>query len=253
MKFKDWFELQEINKGLQRTFIAQNPHLPRYVAKQVLQNRVAPLWKNVWAGQAPTTNIDIRKVLRNNQAPPASAEVMDKNDVFTKTKAQKASQAPTAAPTATRPPNFNGKHPVYPSPSAMYQDPAVRNITGNQNWKEEILDISPLDFSEETIQHFLRHEFGSSPSLSRHVKNHDDRMNVQSQLAQQRGQGENEPIMLTKKNGKYVMQEGWHRLYSYLKQYSAPPEEWQKVKSGRIHEVDLARWKPIRIKAYVGS
>jgi hypothetical protein len=251
MKFKKWFKLQEINKGLQRTFIAQHPHLPRYVAKQVLQNRVAPLWRNVWAGQAPTTNIDIRKVLRADQPPPPTAQVMDKNDVFTKPTNQKPSQSPTVG--AFKSPRFNEKHPVYPSPSAMYQDPSVANITGNQNWQEKTVDISPLDFSQETIQHFLRHEFGSSPSLSKHVKDHDQRMDVQSQLANQRGQGENEPIVLIKRDGKYIMQEGWHRLYSYFKQYSAPPDEWNKVQAGRINDVDLTRWKPIRIKAYIGS
>lgn len=50
MQFKEWLKINEINKGVKRTFMQQNPHLPNYVANQVLQNRIGPLWKNMQSG-----------------------------------------------------------------------------------------------------------------------------------------------------------------------------------------------------------
>lgn len=237
MKFRNWLELDEINKGLQRTFIAQHPHLPQYVAKQTLYNRVAPLWKNVQAGQArtispPTVSMD------RSKAPPASAQVMDKNDVWTK-------------PTAKHAQEFNKQHPTYNTPSTMYQDPAVSNLANKQNWPLETITVTPLDFDDETISLFLRHEFGSSPSLSKHVKNHDERMTVQNQIADKVQPGKNEPIIIIKKGDKYQMQEGWHRLYAmFLK---ANPEAKAQILSGQSNNVDLTKFRPITIQAYVGG
>jgi hypothetical protein len=251
MNFKEWLGLQEINKGLERNFLAQHPHLPPYVARQALHNRVAPIWNNVWAGQAPTVAPVAPKinVQQSNEKihPQPGGEVMDKNDVFTK---PKTGDETMASPTG---PRFNPKFPVYNTPSQAYGHDFVNRIAGYKNWKEEVVSISPLNFTQNTIQNFLRHEFGSSPSMQNRVKAHDERMAVQSQLAQERGQGNNEPIILTRQGDKFEMEEGWHRLYSHLLQFSAPPEERQKVLSGQVADLDLSKWRPIKIKAWIGS
>lgn len=235
MKFREWIKVDEINKGLTRHFRQQQPHLPRYVQNQVLQNRVAPLWRNTMASQNPT----ISSYMGDGNTP--------ENQKLKALKAQQPTMAHHAVPEAD--PNRR----TYSNPKDIYQDDAVQSIAGSPNWKQEAISVSPLDFTQETIQSFLRHEFGSSPSLSKHVRNHDQRMQVQSGLAQSRGEGENEPIIMIRRGDKYEMQEGWHRLYSYLMRYSAPPEERAKIEGGHIDQIDLSQWKPIRINAYVGS
>ena len=209
MKFKKWI-IEELNKGLVRQFKQQQPNLPNYVAKQVLQNRVAPLFNKTVNSMSPTISMNT-------------------------TNAQIA-MSPGA----------------YSKPSDMFQDKTVTTIGNNKNWKLQVIEVHPLHFDQETIQSFLSHQFGSSPILSK-VKNHDIRMQTQSDLASQRGQGENEPIIVVRNGDKYKMEEGWHRLYSYLMNYSAPPEEKQKIDSGNSHTVDLTVWKPVKIKAYVGG
>ncbi len=219
MQFKEWLNVQEINKGLVRNFRSQHPHLPDYVAKQALHNRIAPLWKRLSSGLAstmPSSKDDIAAQVQSDVQPSASYKTNASN------------------------------------PSSIYSNKSVQNIAQHKNWKEKVVRVSPLDFTKETIDAFLSHEFGSSQPLSKTVINHDERMLKQRDLADQRGQGRNEPIVMVVKNGKYQMQEGWHRLYAYFLQYSAPPQEREKIQSGRANEVDLTQWKPIQIKAWIG-
>lgn len=211
MKFKEWM-IDEINKGLARQFFSQSPNLPRYVAKQVLANRVNPLWQNVVAAHSPT----IATIQPNS-------------------------------------PNSDLKKPTHGSLSDLFGDSSVQSIAGNKNWSLKVVEIHPLNFTQDTIQAFLLHQFGASPSLTNKIKNHSQRMNTQNALAVERGQGENEPIVMVMDGDKYRMQEGWHRLYSYLLQFSAPPEELQKIQSGDSKSINLTIWKPIKIKAYIGS
>ena len=58
---------------------------------------------------------------------------------------------------------------------------------------------------------------------------------------------------MVREGDKYKMQEGWHRLYSYLTKFSAPPEEQEKIHNGRSNEVDLTVWRPIKVRAYIGN
>lgn len=210
MKFKEWF-IKEANKGLMRYFKQQRPNLPDYVAKQVLQNRIAPLWPNVVASKQPTTSPLQPTIILPNQSKPTYSNIQD-----------------------------------------MLGDESIGSISDNKNWILKVIDVHPLIFTPDTIQAFLSHQFGSSPSLNRGIKNHEERMNTQSALSAERGD-QNEPIIVTQKGDKFKMQEGWHRLYSYLMNFSAPPEERQKIQNGKIHEVDFAVWKPVKMRAYVGN
>lgn len=225
MKFKDWI-VTEINKGLARQFQQEHPNLPKYVAKQVLQNRVSPLWKNTVVSKSPTMDLDTRHP-----------------------KIQALQQTMLYTPQAKN----NPSKPTYGSLSDMFKDSAVSSIAGKNNWKLQVIEVHPLNFTQDTINSFLSHQFGSSPSLSAGVKNHDERMKIQSSLAGERGEGSNEPIIMVRDGDKFKMQEGWHRLYSYLTKFSAPPEEQEKIHSGQSHTVDFNIWKPIKIRAYIGD
>lgn len=225
MKFKNWI-VNEINKGLARHFQQQNPNLPKYVAKQVLQNRVAPLWRNTIAAKTPTVEL--------NNTPP-KIQAIQQTMLY------------------TQPQESDPRKPTYNSLSDMYKDNSVSSISNNNNWQLQVVEVHPLNFTKDTIDAFLSHQFGSSPSLSKGVKNHDERMKTQSSLAGERGEGNNEPIIMIRDGDKFRMQEGWHRLYSYLTKFSAPPEEQEKINSGQSHTVDFNVWKPVRVKAYIGS
>lgn len=223
MKFKEWM-IDEINKGLARQFSQQIPNVPKYVTNQILQNRIAPLWKNTMAANAPTMS---------------SVKAHPKIQAL----------APTTSHYNT--PEIDSKRPTYKNPKDIYKDPAVNPLM-DKNWKLETVQIHPLSFTQQTIHSFLHHEFGTSPSLS-NLRNHAQRMVAQTVLAAERGQGNNEPILMTREGDKFHMQEGWHRLYSYLIKFSAPPEERAKIDAGRTKDVDFSLWKPIKIKAYIGT
>lgn len=221
MQFKNWLRIDEINKGLKRTFIQQHGHLPGYVANQVLQNRISPLWKKTQLALGPTTGHgDVQVGTEKTQ--PVNRTVSGE------------------------------RLPYYGKMGDIYRNPSVSAITANIKWTKLTIDLHPTDFTQNTIEKFLSHEFGSSPVLGTRVKNHSQRMQTQAQLAQTRGE-DNEPIIVIKIGDKYEMQEGWHRLYTYLTQYSAPPQEVEKIKNNRSNEVDLSKWKRIKVKAWVGE
>lgn len=227
MKFKTW--INETNKGLVRMFRQQAPNLPKYVAKQVLQNRINPLWQNTLTAKSPTILGPTAKYPndQNTETPNAETQTM----VY----------------------GSNQKRPTYSNIKDIFGDKSVSSISGNNKWELKVIEIHPLMFTNDTIQAFLSHNFGSSPDLNNRVKNHSERMKTQSDLALTRTNGSNEPIILVKDNNKYRMQEGWHRLYSYLMQFSAPPEEKQKIENGQINQINFNAWKPVKIKAYIGN
>ena len=76
MKFKHWI-IQEINKGLARQFKSQRPNLPDYVANQVLQNRVAPLWQNTMSAKSAT--MPINQATNDNHLKPTITAPITKN------------------------------------------------------------------------------------------------------------------------------------------------------------------------------
>lgn len=209
MKFKEWLAVNEINKGLARTFKQQHPHLPSYVANQVLQNRMAPLWQTTSATNSPTVP-DVASS-GNSRMSTSSSSV-----------------------------------------SSMFKAKSVSSIAGNKQWKMMVLDLHPTDFTEHTLDRLKGQQFGLSPVLANVVRNHQSRVDTQSKLSTERG-SDNEPIILVRVDDKYEMQEGWHRLYAYLTQYSAPPEEQAKIKNDQMEQLDFSKWKRFKIKAWVGS
>lgn len=210
MDFKEWLKLSEINKGLQRSFGQQFPHLPDYVQRQVLFNRVSPMWRRTQAAMQPT--------------------------------ASPSGHVYSGAETTT----------THPELQSLYRDRRVQSIANFQNWKKEVVTLHPTDFTPTTMDQFLAHQFGSSSIMNNAVRDHRNRTMQQNALARERGE-HNEPIVMVRVGDKYEMQEGWHRLYAYFMQFSAPQEEQQKVLRGYTQMLDFSKWKPIRISAWIGD
>ncbi len=120
--------------------------------------------------------------------------------------------------------------------------------------KPVIVSVSPLDFDEWTLQTLLAWRFGFS-KLG-HVRDDANRTDAQRRLAAERGDGNNEPVVLLDVDGpgahrRYRLVEGFHRTASYLLQ-GAPEEQIEFIKIGRADKVDFRLWRDVRIKAFVG-
>jgi hypothetical protein len=107
----------------------------------------------------------------------------------------------------------------------------------NSNWKLEILNVNPEDFSEKTINMFLDRNFGEV-EMDYLVKNDKERTDTQRKLA--KGDAMNEPVIIIRnKDGKYELMEGWHRVMATLL-------------LGDNGE-DLINWDKVKIRAWVAD
>jgi hypothetical protein len=103
----------------------------------------------------------------------------------------------------------------------------------NGDWKLEILNVNPMDFSETTLNAFLERSFGDENAYL--VPGDEERTKIQKKIA--KGKGMNEPIIVVKKDGKYEVIEGWHRTMAALL-------------LGDNGE-DLKTWDNVKIRAWV--
>ena len=102
--------------------------------------------------------------------------------------------------------------------------------------KLKILNVNPMDFTDETIDWMIEREFGYS--IEHNIPKDKDRTEFQRKIA--RADGRNEPIVVIKtKDGKYELIEGWHRTMSILK-------------LGDNGE-DLKNWDKVKIRAFVSE
>ena len=227
MRFKEWLQ-NEINKGLARNFRQNNPHMPRYVQHQVLQNRLNPLVRNSGILTA-----------KNTTHPTIDADTSDNANTMSLKQAKSDS-------------DFEMMDDEQETITSMLNNPRVSNLTRDMKWKKEIVTLHPASFNEKSLRSFLVHKFGGSEVLSKRVRNHDERMKIQDKLSKERKDGDNEPIIMVKDGDKYQMEEGWHRLFSYFLNHSATPEDVEHIRNDNIRAIDMKKWKPFKIKAYVG-
>lgn len=103
-----------------------------------------------------------------------------------------------------------------------------------RDYKLKIINVNPLDFTEETIDWMIDRGFGDV--IDYNIPKDKERTDYQRKIA--RADGRNEPIVVIKrKNGKYELIEGWHRTMSILK-------------LGDNGE-DLKNWDKVKIRAFV--
>jgi hypothetical protein len=101
-------------------------------------------------------------------------------------------------------------------------------------WKLEILNVSPEDFDDRTVNGFIERDFGNVDAYL--VPNDEERMETQKRMATSNGM--NEPIIVERNRiGKYELIEGWHRAMSILL-------------LGNNGE-DLKNWDKVKIRAFV--
>jgi hypothetical protein len=115
---------------------------------------------------------------------------------------------------------------------------AVSMVPGfiTRNYKLKILNVNPMDFTDETIDWMVEREFGDS--IEYNIPKDKERTEFQRKIA--RADGRNEPIVVIKtKDGKYELIEGWHRTMSILK-------------LGDNGE-DLKNWDKVKIRAFVSE
>jgi hypothetical protein len=106
------------------------------------------------------------------------------------------------------------------------------------DWKLQVINVRPTDFSFNTLKHFEEREFGDANPSG--VYNDAERMQVQKKRAS--ADGHNEPIIVVKRIDGYDLWEGWHRTMNVLK----------LGQNGR-RVTDFAEWDKVKINAWVGS
>lgn len=214
MNFREWLLQNEARfKGFKRQFVASNPDMPSYVASDLYNNRVG---------------YTMRKHLGASGLAPTLAFQI-------------------------------GGTAKSPSPaSSLANDILQAHDFRSTKWtpKAQIVQVHPLDFDDYTLSIFLHRHFGFQPSQQ--IRQDAERNEKQRQILIAREPGRNEPIILVKKGDKYQVLEGWHRTMAALvfmpnPVQGAPPDQIALLKKGDITRLDFTRWKPVRLRAYIGQ
>lgn len=229
MKFKDWLMKEIRFKGFERLFRASNPNLPKYVANQIYQNRLGPnLGNSIEKGFSP-----ISQTIYVNPA---------------------HSYGPLASTIEYNPQsNFSSPRP---SPSDMISN--AKYLEGISWTKRPIvIKITPLSFDDQTLHLFKNWRFGFAPK-DFVVKNDSARFDIQRKKLTQQLEGENEPLILVKVDGKYKLLEGYHRamlnlLCPHDDTRGAPPDQIELLKNNNLRSLDFTKWLPVSVKAYIGT
>lgn len=142
------------------------------------------------------------------------------------------------------------------SPSDVFKLSGLKDIQWTQQpellkgrWGK-IEGVTPADFDPDTQWRFTDRRFGMREE--KQIRNDAARMSKQKELMGQRGEGQNEPVVVLMTMKGFKLLEGWHRTMNYLLQ-GAPPDQLEILKSGHLHEVDFSGWKPVKIQGYIGK
>lgn len=225
MRFKDWIVQETRFKGLKRQFVASHPGMPRYVANDIYNNRIGYSFGKMLGqngGFSPTIGME---------EPEPNQENIPTHGID-----DRATTASSMSPT----------------PSQIFN---IHNL-GTLNWSPRpiTINVSPMDFDEETLQAFMNRRFGFDPSKK--IRNDAERMNKQLSLLASKES--NEPVIIVKQGNKYKLLEGWHRVMNYLvyppdPSIGAPPDQIEILKNGFLNQINLTKWKPVTIQAFIGE
>lgn len=205
MEFKEWLNEARL-KGFKRIFNQQFPNLPRGVAKDLYNSRVGHT---------------MNALTRNSSGAVDSSGYRTPNSEI-------------------------------PSNSVSQILSRLGDRFGNLEWsKPEIIvgksgtGVTPLDFDEETVNYFIKRNFGFTEILK--IPNDMRRTQTQKMLMQQRPI--NQPVIVIETLKGFKLVEGWHRTMSYLLK-GANQQMLNLLQNGQ--QVDLKDWKPVHIMAYIG-
>lgn len=114
------------------------------------------------------------------------------------------------------------------------------------NFKE---GVTPANFTPETQKYFLIRCFGFKAEQK--IRNDQQRMIIQKNIMHN-SKTDNEPVIVLLTLQGYELLEGWHRTMNYLLT-GCPADQLENLKNGISENIDFSRWKPVRIKAYIGK
>lgn len=231
MKFKEWIQIDEARfKGFMRQFMTQHPNVPEYILRQMYYNHMSPGMKS-----------EITPYMNSKDQTVATTPARKTQNPGIR------QDPPQAAQALSR---------FHSTPTEVINQ---RDMISGVQWfkKPMVVTVTPLDFNTKTLGVFLKWKFGLTPN-DKIVRNDSQRFNTQQTLASQRQEGENEPIILVFNGTKYDLLEGYHRTMSYLMSkhdpnQGAPEDQIQyMIQGGDARDLDLSKWKPVKIKGYVG-
>ena len=132
----------------------------------------------------------------------------------------------------------------------IVRDPSLgRMINADWTQKPVLITVNPNSFSDQDKIKFMFFKFGMNPSSR--VKSDASRWEIQMSKVRERGEN-NEPIVVLYDGGIFHMQEGWHRLMSYLASV-APQDQLDYLKNNQRDKVDFSLWPSVKLRAYVGK
>lgn len=247
MRFKEWLKLDEVRfKGYWRQYKKDMGNkMPAYVAKDIYNSRIGHTMHRflnpLHTGDAPTGPMPQQSYGSGTGPMPMATS---SGTSFVPSGYNRTADSPTPSDL----------------PSRILKSSSARGI----HWMphEVIVPISPQNLDKATLNDFINRQFGHHtvdpvydekgnvviPGIMRDGQ----RTAVQRQLMQDRGEGNNEPILLIRRGNQYEAFEGRHRLMQYMLAYSAPPEDQQALERGEIDKLNFANWTPVSIKAFIG-
>lgn len=250
MKFKEWHQLDEARfKGFMRQFRAKHPNVPEYVLKQMYQNHLSPGMNRAIAPAMAAQNSTIDGEQPEDLPPEGSP--------FDPTQSTIIRPRPTPRRRRMTPPALPSPGLSPSLPSEIMND---RDLISGVKWtpKPVPVTVGPMDFTQETLDIFLRWKFGMKPN-DKQVRNDTERFATQGKMAAERPEGSNEPVIMIREGGKYKLIEGFHRTMSFLlsahdPSKGAPADQIQFLQQGgNVYDLDLSKWQQVKINAYVGE
>jgi hypothetical protein len=211
MNFKEWFANEQRFKGLKRSFDNQNPDMPSYVKKDLYNTRIAHT---------------MNKLTKNNTSSGSF------NSGFERTSTS-----------------------LIPSDSAtkIFQSSEFKNLKWNKQPEilktKGVVGVNPLSFNKVTQEYFIRRFFGFKPEES--IRNDNQRMQTQIKIHTQKGEGNNEPVIVQLTMNGYKLIEGWHRTMTILLS-GCPEDQLESMRNLDLTNLNFSLWKPVKLLAYVG-
>lgn len=106
------------------------------------------------------------------------------------------------------------------------------------NWRLKVLKLNLSDFTKDNQKTMIQRKFGDANPDG--IPDEERRVKYQREKARELKPGKNLSVIMLNKGNEYRLLEGWHRTMAILS-------------LGDNGEKDPTKWKPIKIKAWVGT
>lgn len=106
------------------------------------------------------------------------------------------------------------------------------------NWRLKVLKLNLSDFTKDNQKTMIERKFGDANPDG--IPDEERRVEYQRKKARELKPGKNLSVIMLNKGNEYRLLEGWHRTMAILS-------------LGDNGEKDPTKWKPIKIKAWIGT